>query len=120
VLAGEPSILVATIEGRVSGYVGCGPSRDEGEPGETAEIYAVYVTPTRWRRGMGRQLMHAALERLADAGYDEVMLWTFAENAPARRFYEAMGFAHDGGERRPQRSGGVPEVRYRRTHDTRL
>ena len=30
------------------------------------------------------------------------------------RFYEALGFEPDGGARRPQRSGGVLEVRYRR------
>jgi ribosomal protein S18 acetylase RimI-like enzyme len=114
VLAGEPSILVATIEGQIVGYVGGGSSRDSEEAEGTAEIYAIYVTPTRWRQGLGRRLMEAAITRLSDAGFDEVMLWTFGENAPARRFYEALGFEHDGGTRRPQRSGGVLEVRYRR------
>jgi ribosomal protein S18 acetylase RimI-like enzyme len=119
VLAGEPSILVATIEGHVCGYVGTGASRDTEEPEGIAEIYAIYVSPPRWRRGLGRRLMQAAFERLAAGGFAEVMLWTFGENAPARRFYEAMGFKHDGGVRQPRRSGGIPEVRYRRSLEPR-
>jgi ribosomal protein S18 acetylase RimI-like enzyme len=118
VLAGEPTILVATVDRAVRGYVGCGASRDTEEPAGTGEIYAIYVDPSRWRSGLGARLMRAALERLTASGFGEVMLWTFAENTPARRFYEAMGFEHDGGVRRPQRSAGAPEVRYRRTLET--
>ena len=120
VLAGDASILVATIESQVCGYVGCGASRDTAEPPQTAEIHAIYVTPARWRQGLGRQLMQAAIDRLSAAGFKEVMLWTFEENSSARRFYEATSFQHDGGLRRPQRSGGVREVRYRRSLDTDL
>jgi ribosomal protein S18 acetylase RimI-like enzyme len=115
VLAGEATILVTTVDGAVRGYVGCGASRDTEEPAGTGEIYAIYVDPDRWRGGLGARLMRAALERLAAFGFTEAMLWTFTENAPARRFYGAMGFEHDGTVRRPPRSGGAEEVRYRRS-----
>jgi GNAT superfamily N-acetyltransferase len=114
-LATEATMLVATIDDRVAGYIGCGPSRDNGEAEGTAEIYAIYVEPDHWRAGLGTRLIGAALGQLATSGFDEVMLWTFAENAPARRFYEVMGFEHDGGVRRSGRSGWAPEVRYRRS-----
>ncbi len=65
---------------------------------------------------MGRALLTEVTGRCAAAGLPRMFLWVLRENARARRFYEAAGFAADGAEE-PFEVGGVevPEVRYVRT-----
>jgi ribosomal protein S18 acetylase RimI-like enzyme len=70
-----------------------------------AEIIGLYVDPAYWRRGMGRLLMGAALERLAAAGAGRVLLWVMRDNARARAFYAACGFSPTGGRRDSERHG---------------
>lgn len=79
------------------------------------EIYAIYLVPAAWDEGIGRQLMAAALGRLGEAGFGQVILWVLDSNVRARRFYEAGGWRADGAVK-PDDSFGVPmtEVRYRR------
>ena len=71
-------------------------------------IEHLYVDPAWIGRGVGSSLLAAARERL-DGGCD---LWTFQENARARAFYEAHGFApvaNTDGDNQEQQ----PDVRYR-------
>ena len=58
--------------------------------------------------------MRAALERLAALPYDEVVLWTFEENARAIAFYERHGWRPDGAEKIHPRDRGSPPSGYRR------
>jgi ribosomal protein S18 acetylase RimI-like enzyme len=51
-------------------------------------IDQLYVLPTAQRRGMG-----SALLQVAQNAFDRLQLRTFQRNGPARRFYEARGFA---------------------------
>ena len=51
-------------------------------------IDQLYVLPDAQRRGVGTELLGVAQRAL-----DRLQLWTFQRNAPARRFYEARGFA---------------------------
>jgi ribosomal protein S18 acetylase RimI-like enzyme len=109
--------LVADAGGRLPGFVSYGPARDDDADSRRAgEIYAIYLVPAAWDEGIGRQLMAAALGRLGEAGFDQVILWVLDSNARARRFYEAGGWLADGAEKRDD-SSGVPmtEVRYRRS-----
>jgi ribosomal protein S18 acetylase RimI-like enzyme len=109
--------LVADAGGRLSGFVSYGPARDDDADSRRAgEIYAIYLVPAAWDEGTGRQLMAAALDRLGEAGFDQVILWVLDSNARARRFYEAGGWLADGAAKRDD-SFGVPmtEVRYRRS-----
>ena len=79
--------LVADAGGRLSGFVSYGPARDDGaESRRAGEIYAIYLVPAAWDEGIGRQLMAAALGRLGEAGFDQVILWVLDSNARARRF----------------------------------
>jgi putative acetyltransferase len=48
----------------------------------------LYVLPSHQARGLGGRLLEVAKDH-----YPELRLWTFQRNAPARRFYEARGFA---------------------------
>ncbi len=105
---------VAVLDGRVMGYVVLGPSRDpDAAQARVGEIWALYVHPTAWRRGLGRASVDRALGELAAAGFREATLWTLAQSPSARAFYEACGFVADGAEQRRVALGNPLEVRYR-------
>ena len=109
--------LVADAGGRLSGFVSYGPARDDdADSRQAGEIYAIYLMPAAWDEGIGRQLMAAALDRVGEAGFDQVILWVLDSNARARRFYEAGGWLADGAAKQDD-SFGVPmtEVRYRKS-----
>jgi len=76
------------------------PPRDvltlEPIPGR-AHVSAVFTHPDRWREGIAAGLLGLAEEAMRAEGYREVQLWT-PRDAPARRFYEATGWRHDGRE----------------------
>lgn len=79
----------------VIGFASAGPARDE-DLDATGELYALYVSPKRWRKGAGAALLEAALGFLREQGSLRASLWVLAENDRARRFYERMGFTVDG------------------------
>jgi GNAT superfamily N-acetyltransferase len=51
-------------------------------------IDQLYVLPKAQGRGVGTKLL-----QVAQRSFDRLQLWTFQRNVPARRFYEARGFA---------------------------
>lgn len=62
-----------------------------------AHVSAVFTHPERWREGIAAAILATAEDAMRAEGYGEVQLWTPRE-APARRFYEASGWYHDGRE----------------------
>jgi ribosomal protein S18 acetylase RimI-like enzyme len=104
---------VAEIDGEFAGYCFvAAPSREPDVGSNVAELVAIYVEPDRWRQGAGEALMNAAMLRLAELPYDEVVLWTFKENAPAIAFYERHGWCRDGEEKVHPRAQAVA-IRFR-------
>ena len=89
------------------------PGRDEPEGSQVAEVVALYVDPERWRRGVGGSLVQSAAEEAARAGYRELVLWSFEDNAAALAFYQATGWKRESA-RRPHEASGAPTVRHRR------
>lgn len=109
---------VAEAGGRVIGFVSAGGSRDESAQQGEGEVYAIYVLPDCWARGIGRNLLSHAEHDLLRHGYSQAILWCLAANDRARAFYEQVGWHLDGGTM--QRSIGgleLEEVRYRRALD---
>jgi GNAT superfamily N-acetyltransferase len=104
---------VAELDGRVMGYIAFGASRDHDATSRVGEIWALYVHPRAWRRGLGRRLVRHALRELGDAAFRVATLWTLAESPSARAFYEACGFSPDGASQRREALGSTLEVRYR-------
>jgi ribosomal protein S18 acetylase RimI-like enzyme len=105
---------VAEIDGEFAGYCYvAAPSKEPDLGRDAAELGALYVDPAHWRNGVGDALVRAALDRLAELPYREVVLWTFSENAPAIALYEHHGWRADGAEKIHARSG-EPAVRFRR------
>lgn len=111
---------VAEAGGEVVGWLAIGAYRsDEDDPAPPGpgfgEILAVYLRPDAVGTGVGRALMAYGLGELDRAGLRPVLLWVFAGNARARRFYEAAGFRPDGATHTYEIGGAtLPEVRYRR------
>jgi ribosomal protein S18 acetylase RimI-like enzyme len=105
---------VAESAGRVIGFVTAGAPRDEGIAKNTGEVYAVYVVPESWDRGVGRELLAHAQRELSGQGFSEAVLWVLAGNRRARTFYERAGWRADGGAKQDTFGGReVSEVRYR-------
>lgn len=72
--------------------------------GGRAHLARVIVRPDTRGRGLGRVLVQALLERARSRGARLATLNVYAENAAARRLYEAAGFAGTavaGGHDRP-------------------
>jgi GNAT superfamily N-acetyltransferase len=112
------TILVAAAKpGEVVGFVHSRSSRDDdADPLHVGEVVAIYVLPSAWSTGVGRQLMTAAEEWLRVNDFSEATLWVLRENQRARRFYEAAGWAADGGVKEDAIGDAlVHEVRYRRS-----
>ena len=105
---------VAESAGRVIGFVTAGVPRDEGMGASIGEIYAIYVLPDCWDRGIGRTLIAHAERQLKEQGFDDALLWVLADNQRARAFYERAGWHADGGTKQDTFGGReVTEVRYR-------
>lgn len=73
--------FLAEGHGQVVGALGVGPS----------ELYAIYVHPDWWGRGVGQTLLDRAHALLAET-CDEAELTVLAANRRARRFYERNGW----------------------------
>jgi GNAT superfamily N-acetyltransferase len=95
---GESTVLVA---GEIDGFVAF-------EPG-TREIRALYVAPTRFRQGIGTELLQAAHEALDG----DTALWVFDGNERARHFYARHGYRADGATHLHEPTG-LTEVRLTR------
>lgn len=100
---------------RVLGFATTGRCRD-ADARDAGELWALYVDPTHWGRGVGRTLMADAYEQFSRMGVCDAVLWVLVGNARAARFYSADGWLPDG-SRRDEDVWDVPAtvLRYRRT-----
>ena len=55
----------------------------------------MYVTPSRWRAGIGAALMDRCLDELRAEGFESAVLWVLHNNEAAQRFYEQQGWIRD-------------------------
>jgi ribosomal protein S18 acetylase RimI-like enzyme len=98
----------------VVGFCSFIPTRDTDAESATGEVAALYVSPERWRSGVGQALLRATLDVARLRRYRAVTLWVLAANVAARAFYEKLGFALDGASKVEERSSySLTEVRYR-------
>jgi GNAT superfamily N-acetyltransferase len=111
--AGQASLVVEDA-GTVVGFADVGPA-GWVEGASDGEVYAIYLHPAAWGRGLGRALLVAAEACLVDLGHVTAVLWVLEGNQRARRFYEAAGWSSDGARRvEPVWGVDANEVRYRR------
>ena len=91
----EPQVQVAEIGGEVVGFVGFDRSRDPKTPSTTGEIWAIYVKPEHWGKGVGVALWDAARDGLEEEGCTVVTVWVPLRNDRAMRFHELAGFKRE-------------------------
>lgn len=63
-----------------------------GYDGHRGWLYAVAVSPDQRRKGVGRQLIHHAIDTLHSMGCIKVNLQIRATNTEVAAFYQSLGF----------------------------
>jgi GNAT superfamily N-acetyltransferase len=108
----DPVTKVAIDGDAIVGFVTCGTYRDPSRS-DCGEVYALYVDPKYWQRGVGRELMASAKEYLLRMSFVKAYLWVLEGNQRAMAFYESDGWFADGMVRRDVIGGvSVGEIRY--------
>ena len=108
-------IVVAAIGDAIVGFAATGPPLvpdDRADP-TLGDLYALYLDPDVWRRGIGTQLHAAALDRLRSCGFTHVGLWVLDTNERALRFYDRRGWT-DTGRTQVDHGPGGTELHERR------
>lgn len=102
--AGESDVFIAYDGETPSGFVVTGrtktppPGSSPIRPSHSGEIYALYLAPDYWRRGIGTALIKHAARNLKDKKHSTICLWVLDANARAKSFYEKMGGQRLGGK----------------------
>ncbi|CAN5837683.1 GNAT family N-acetyltransferase [soil metagenome] len=95
----EPQVQVAVRTGddgeEIVGFVGYDRSRDPKTPSTTGEIWAIYLKPEHWDKGVGVMLWDAGREGLEEEGCTVVTIWVPVRNERAMRFHELAGFKRE-------------------------
>lgn len=107
-----PATFVVVEDDAIRGFAMIGAARDGTAAGE---LWALYVDPDAWGRGLGRALVAAARGELVQRRHAQAVVWALEGNERADRFYRADGWSPDG-TRRTEMVGGVEasDLRYRR------
>lgn len=87
-IAAGRGVLVAEAEKQVVGFCTVGDPRTPGLA--DGEIETLYVLDDWREHGLGRRLLQAGAEHLAQRGCRNLFLWVLDEN-PSRWFYERLG-----------------------------
>ncbi len=101
---GSGQVLVIEDDGIVAGFAAFGPG----------QLYALYLLPEFWGRGLGRTLHDRVVEELTG---DSAVLWVLATNERAKAFYVRQGWVDDGARQTETIDDGrvtLEEMRFRR------
>lgn len=108
-LANPSMLLVIAEDGRAP--VGFACAFIDVDPTWGALLDNLHVSPSCQGQGLGRRLMaHAAAWVLQHRPESRMHLWVYAQNTPARRFYERLGGVITEQGAYPQPDGRLIEV----------
>jgi ribosomal protein S18 acetylase RimI-like enzyme len=111
------SVVVATAAQAVVGFAAVGAPFDPIDRADPTlgHLYALYLDPDSWGRGIGTQLHATALDRLRACGFTSAGLWVLDGNQRARRFYHRHGWTDTGRTQVDRGPDGI-ELHERRLH----
>ena len=111
------SVVVATDARRVVGFAAAGPPLVATDRADSTlgDLYALYLDPGRWGRGIGAPLHAAALDRLVTHSFTHAGLWILDGNERAQRFYLRHGWTDTGRTQIDRGPQGI-ELHERRLH----
>src|ERR1700761_366434 len=89
-------VLVAEVEGQVTGYATLRKGGRLPSHAHVWEINGLAVDPGRQRHGVGRALVEACVTGARQQGARKLTLRVLGFNDPARRLYESCGFHVEG------------------------
>jgi GNAT superfamily N-acetyltransferase len=112
----ECVVLVAETDGEVVGYAFAGlePMSWKELREACGFVHDVYVDERARARGAGERLVRAAIAWLEARGAPRVVLWSAAQNGPARRLFDRIGFRHTMVEMALERGAATAGPRDRR------
>jgi GNAT superfamily N-acetyltransferase len=109
--------LIAEVGGEPAGHVAVMPATHHGQwPSddfELAHLWQLFVRPPWWGSGLATALHARAIRESESRGFTSMRLFTPADQARARRFYEREGWAA-AAEPFDDAHFGLPMVEYRR------
>ncbi len=88
----DEGFLLLEVKNRLAGF--CWTKLHHQGDLTVGEIFAIAVDPDFHGRGFGKPLTISGLNYLANVGADLGMLYVEADNKPAIRIYEDIGFTH--------------------------
>lgn len=104
VLEDDRPHFVALLDGAVVGW--CDVLPVFGQARAHIGTLGIGLLPSARHRGLGRQLMAAAIEKAWRQGLTRIELTVRADNSNARALYERLGFEHEGLQRNGFRVDG--------------
>ena len=109
--------VLASAGGTAVGFAATGPplNPDDRTDPTLGDLYALYLDPAVWGRGMGSRLHAAALDRLHACDFTQAGLWILDGNQRALRFYLRQGWT-DTGRTQIDRGPHDIELHERRLH----
>lgn len=113
----EPQVVVATENDKIVGFVAFDRSRDKGTPSTTGEVWALYVAPVHWGRGVGLALWDAARDGLQEEGCTKITMWLPMRFERVVQFATLAGFQREPGSAKTVDVGGarIEEIRVHRS-----
>jgi len=91
-------LVLETAAKQLVGFIWCHPTNDN--PRWAARLNKIYLLRQYQRRGFGKRMVAAAVDRLLVHGLASMALFTEADNEPACNFYDQLG-----GERQVNEQG---------------
>ena len=82
-------LVLETVTKQLVGFIWCHPTKDN--PKWAARLNKIYLLREYQRRGLGKGMVAAAVDRLLANGLDSMALFTEVDNEPACNFYEQLG-----------------------------
>ena len=99
-LSASDALAFVALGSEIVGMALAEPGRCDDGAGEPdpalLHISMVFVHPAAQGTGIGSSLVRHVLDAARSLGYKQVGVWTYRDNAPARRLYESVGMATTG------------------------